>query len=122
MGRRGPEPDHAKREQFARLIREGVPSQRASRMVGIDPRTGKRWRNGRRIVSGGRVVDLPPVITTERLSSKRYSERYLSEDERVRLADLRREKRTMRDIAVRMGRSPSTISRELARGTDAAGR
>jgi transposase, IS30 family len=122
MGRRGPEPDHAKREAFARLIREGVPSQRASRTVGIDPRTGKRWRHGRRIVSGGRVVDSPPVITFERLSTKRYSERYLSEDERIRLADLRREGRTMRDIAVRMGRSPSTISRELARGIDAAGR
>jgi transposase, IS30 family len=59
MGRRGPEPDHAKHEAFARVIREGVPSQRASRMVGIDPRTGKRWRNGRRIASGGQVLDLP---------------------------------------------------------------
>ena len=122
MGRRGPEPDHAKREAFARLIAQGVPSQRASRIVGIDPRTGKRWRNGRRIVSGGRVVDLPPVITTESFSTRRYSERYLSEDERVRLADLRREKRTMRDIAVLMRPSPSNISRELARGADAAGR
>ena len=54
MGRRGPEPDHAKREAFARLISEGVPSVRASRMVGIDTRTGKRWRNGRMVRSGGR--------------------------------------------------------------------
>ena len=37
MGRRGPEPDHARREAFARLISEGVPSLRASRLVGIDP-------------------------------------------------------------------------------------
>ena len=91
MGRRGPEPDHAKREAFARLISEGVPSQRASRMVGINPRTGKRWRNGRRIVSGGRVVDLPPVITSIALAAKRYSPRHLSEDERVRLEDLRQQ-------------------------------
>ena len=68
MGRRGPEPDHAKREAFARLIREGVPSQRASRIVGINPRTGKRWRNGRRITSGGNVLDLPPVITSVALA------------------------------------------------------
>ena len=122
MGRRGPEPDHAKREAFARLISEGVPSLRASRMVGIDPRTGKRWRNGRRIASGGRVLDLPPVITPIALTVKRYSPRYLSEDERVRLADLRREERTMREIAALLGRSPSTISRELARGVDASGR
>jgi hypothetical protein len=56
MGRRGPQPNYAKREAFARLIAEGVPSARASRMVGIHPRTGKAWRNGRRIVSGGRVL------------------------------------------------------------------
>lgn len=122
MGRRGPAPDQAKREAFARLIAEGVPSARACRIVGIHPRTGKRWRNGRRIPSGGRVLELPPVITLSPIPEKRYSARYLSEDERVRLGDLRRERRTLREIAVLMGRSPSTISRELARGTDAAGR
>src|SRR6266545_2844542 len=122
MGRRGPSPDHAKREAFARLIAEGVPSARACRMVGVHPRTGKRWRNGRRITSGGRVLELPPVITVIPVHEKRYSPRYLSEDERVRLADLRREQRTMREIASLLGRSPSTISRELARGADAAGR
>jgi IS30 family transposase len=122
MGRRGPKPDFAKREAFARLIAEGVPSVRACRMVGIHPRTGKSWRNGRTIRSGGRVLNLPPVITVSPVPEKRYSPRYLSEDERVRLADLRREKRTMREIAALLGRSPSTISRELARGADATGR
>ena len=122
MGRRGPSPDHAKREAYGRLIAEGVPSARACRMVGIHPRTGKRWRNGRRIASGGRVLNLPPVITVTSVPFKRYSARYLSEDERVRLADLRREGHTMREIAALMGRSPSTVSRELARGADAVGR
>src|SRR5450759_4127480 len=123
MGRRGPSPDYAKREAFGRLIADGVPSVRASRMVGIHPRTGKRWRNGRRIASGGRVLNLPPVITSiPPVPEKRYPPRYLSEDERVRLADLRRERRTMREIAALMGRSVSTISRELARGADAVGR
>src|SRR5450759_5993826 len=110
MGRRGPSPDYAKREAFGRLIADGIPSARACRMVGIHPRTGKRWRNGRRITSGGRVLDLPPVITP--VPEKRYSPRYLSEDERVRLADLRREQRTMREIAALMGRTAATISRE----------
>jgi len=122
VGRRGPAPEYAKREAFARLIAEGVPSVRASRMVGIHPRTGKRWRNGRRITSGGRVLNLPPVITSVVPVLKRYSPRYLSEDERIRLADLRREQRTMREIGALMGRSASTISRELARGADAGGR
>jgi IS30 family transposase len=122
MGRRGPSPDSAKREAFARLIADGVPSARASRIVGIHPRTGKRWRNGRPIRSGGRVLQLPPVITVTYVDEKRYSPRYLSEDERVRLADLRRDRRTLREIGALMGRSPATISRELTRGSDAAGR
>ncbi|MFZ2167153.1 MAG: helix-turn-helix domain-containing protein, partial [Propionibacteriaceae bacterium] len=46
----------------------------------------------------------------------------MSEDERIRLADLRREKRTIREIARLLGRAPSTISRELRRGSDAKGR
>jgi len=91
-------------------------------MVGIDPRTGKRWRNGRRLVSGGRVLDLPPAIASVSLSVRRRSPRYLSEDERLRLADLRREGRTMREVAALMGRSPPAIGRELARGSDATGR
>ena len=91
-------------------------------MVGVCRRTGTRWRNGRRLVSGGRVLNLPPVITVTHDHEKRYSPRYLSEDERIRLTDLRRERRTMREIAALMGRSPSTICRELARGCDAAGR
>ena len=122
MGRRGRKPLYAKREAFAKLIAEGVPSARACRMVGICRRTGTRWRNGRRIKSGGRVINLPPVITVIPVPEKRYSPRYLSEDERVRLADLRSERRTLREIGVLMGRSTSTISRELRRGVDAAGR
>lgn len=121
MGRRGRKPQYAKREAFARLIADGVPSARACRMVGVCRRTGTRWRNGRRITSGGRVLNLPPVITVSPNPEKQYSPRYLSEDERIRLADLRREGRTMREIAAVMGRSLSTVSRELVRGVDAAG-
>jgi transposase len=48
MGRRGPQPDYARREAFAKLITEGVSSKEACRFVGIHPRTGIEWRNGRR--------------------------------------------------------------------------
>ncbi len=97
MGRRGKSPDHDRREAFARLIAEGVPSARASRMVGVNPSTGRRWRNGRRLASGGRVLDLPPVITP--VPEKHYSPRYLSEDERIQLADLRLEGRGVRETS-----------------------
>ncbi len=120
MGRRGPKPQYDKREAFAKLIAEGVSSNRASRMVGVHPRTGKRWRNGRKVASGGRMLELPPVIDVP--APKVYSPRYLSQEERIRLADLRREDRSLREIAILMGRSASTISRELRRGSDQAGR
>ncbi len=46
------------------------------------------------------------------------SPRYLSEDERVRIADLQRRGLSVRAIAVEVGRSPSTVSRELRRNRD----
>ena len=121
MGRRGPKPDYAKREGWPSCSGQGVSLSEAARTVGVNRRTAKRWRNGRSIkYSDGRVLKLLPVISTAH--QKEYSPRYLSEDERLRLADLRRERRTMREIARLLGRSPSTISRELRRGSDAAGR
>jgi transposase, IS30 family len=49
---------------------------------------------------------------------REISPRYLSEDERVRIADLRRAGTGVRAIAEQTGRSPSTISRELRRNRD----
>jgi transposase, IS30 family len=43
-GRPGPAPQTAKREQFAGLIGRGVNYSEACRIVGINRRTGKRWR------------------------------------------------------------------------------
>jgi IS30 family transposase len=121
MGRRGPKPDYAKRDRLAELLSRGVSLSEAARTVGVNRRTAKRWRNGRSIkYTDGRVLKLLPVIRMAH--QKEYSPRYLSEDERLRLADLRREKRTMREIAHLLGRAPSTISRELRRGSDAKGR
>jgi transposase, IS30 family len=47
-----------------------------------------------------------------------YSERYLSREERYELARLRECGLGVRAVAGRMGRSPSAVSRELARNTD----
>lgn len=52
-GRPGPAPQTAKREQFARLIARGVSSAEVCRIVGINPRTGKRWRHGGTTTSSG---------------------------------------------------------------------
>ena len=83
-GRPGVAPQTEKREHFARLIARGVPNAEACRVVGINRRTGKRWRHGRTVISrGGRLLHYPPVITSRKTE---ISKRYLSEDERVRIA------------------------------------
>jgi hypothetical protein len=50
--------------------------------VGVNPRTGKRWRLGRTVTSSsGAKLHYPPVITARKAE---IPPRYLSEDERVR--------------------------------------
>ena len=51
-------------------------------------------------------------------AKREISPRYLSEDERVRIADLERQGLGVRAIAAGLGRSPATISRELRRNRD----
>jgi len=115
-GRPGPAPQTAERELFTRLIARGIKNAEACRIVGVNPRTGKRWRHGRTVTSSsGRRLHYPPVISTPELE---ISSRYLSEDERVTLADLRRCGHTVRGIATGLGRSPATVSRELRRNLD----
>jgi IS30 family transposase len=122
MGRRGPGalPQVEKREQFARLIGQGFGNTEACRIVGVGRRTGKRWRHGRTITTrDGRKLHYAPVVAAGAGGrAGQISERYLSEQERVRIADLRQAGDGVRAIAVQTGRSPSTISRELRRNRD----
>jgi transposase-like protein len=118
-GRPGAAPDTAKRERYAALIARGVSYAEACRVVGINRRTGKRWRHGRTITSGsGRRLHYAPVVDVKR--KREISARFLSEDERVRIADLRRAGEGVRAIAREVGRSPATVSRELRRNADAS--
>lgn len=66
----------------------------------------KTYRNGQ-------VVGF--VAPLDRLAVREISARYLSQDERIEIADLHRAGLGVRAIAARIGRSPSTISRELRR-------
>ncbi|MFJ8719766.1 IS30 family transposase [Streptomyces violaceus] len=82
----------------------------AARAVGINLRTGKRWRNGRN-PSGRQKAAAParPVVPPSGAS------RYLREADRIYIADRLLEKATVRAIAAELGRSPSTVSREIRR-------
>jgi IS30 family transposase len=103
LGRRGRKRQLAVEDEYWKLILEGVGTVEACRQVGIGRKTGYRWRAER----GG----LPPL----RLGEADRTGRYLSQLERQRIATLRDRGVGVREIARRLGRSPSTVSRELRR-------
>jgi IS30 family transposase len=119
-GRRGRRPLTAQREHYGRLMADGLGNAAACRAVGVSRKTGMRWLHGRSEVSAaGRVYSYPPVAPGRRRAV--VSDRYLSEAERLAIADQRRCGQSIRSIAAGLGRSPSTVSRELGRNADPAG-
>jgi IS30 family transposase len=109
-----------KQQRYAQLIAGGVTNSEACRLVGIDRKTGNRWRYGRKVRnSAGALVIYPPVKIEQ---ARPRSPRYLSEQERIQIADLLAAKKSVRGIARELGRAPSTISREIRRNRDADGR
>jgi IS30 family transposase len=70
------------REVYLQLMRQGYSNREASRIVGINPRTGKPWRNGRHSPPRGKPK---PPITVEAPASE--SSRYLREAARIHIAD-----------------------------------
>jgi len=99
------------RELYLSLMGQGMSNTQACRVVGVNERTGREWRRGR---PEGRVKrSRPPARKTALVDGT--SSRFLTEDERIVIADLRRAKATMRAIAAELGRPVSTVSRELKR-------
>ncbi|SNR73231.1 Helix-turn-helix domain-containing protein [Actinoplanes regularis] len=89
---------------------QGMNNSAACREVGINRRTGTRWRYGRTINSAdGEPRIYPPIAAPKRAVSTRY----LFEDERITIADERRAGSSIRAIAALLDRAPSTISREI---------
>ncbi|MFG2629155.1 hypothetical protein [Streptomyces sp. NPDC048473] len=43
----GPMKLRREREEYFRLVRQGCSNNEASRLVGVNERTGREWRNGR---------------------------------------------------------------------------
>jgi IS30 family transposase len=95
------------RQRFWVAIARGMPSEDAGIEAGVSPAVGTRWFRD----SGGiRPVSLAPL-----------SGRYVSFAEREEIAILRVRGCGIREIARRVGRSPSTISRELRRNAATRG-
>jgi IS30 family transposase len=106
----GPRKLSREREAYSRLVQQGYSNTEACRIVGVDRRTGNKWRNGRSGERNRKAVSPIHMVVPPSGPS-----RYLREDERIHIADRLREKATVRAIAAELGRSPSTISREVRR-------
>src|SRR5213592_592067 len=93
------------RRRFWAAIAAGQSSEAAAIAVGVSPAVGARWFRG---AGGMSPKSLAP-------SAKPPSGRYLVFAEREEIALGRAQGQGIREIARRLGRAPSTISREVRR-------
>jgi hypothetical protein len=93
--------------EFWRRIATGVTSEEAAVAVGASQAAGSRWFRER----GGMATFMVAPLTG----------RYLSFAEREEIALLRAQGLGVRAVARRLGRSPSTVSRELRRNAATRG-
>jgi IS30 family transposase len=108
LGSMGPPPVRREvRRRFWRLIAAGLQTAAAAQAVGVSWPAGWRWF----VDAGG----MAPLDLAE------PSGRYLSFIEREEIAILWAQKCAVREIARRVSRSPSTISRELRRNAATRG-
>jgi transposase, IS30 family len=108
-----------KRRRFVELLAQGSSMAAACREVGVGRSTGNIWKNGTVVrCKDGTVKVVPPL---EPLAVRKISLRFLSEQERIQIADLASRGLGPTAIAKQVGRSPSTISRELRRNLHASG-
>lgn len=128
---------HPARAEFAQCRRDGMSITAAAARVGVNVRTARDWDHGvrrvknARIYPDGRRVDYATGETTMVSGShaspslvaleQTIHPRFLSLQEREQIADLQRAGQSLRAIGRIMGRSPSTIKRELDRNTSASG-
>ena len=96
------------RVQFWEAIARGASSEDAAREAEVSQAVGSRWF---RQAGGMSPISLAPV-----------SGRYLSFAEREEIAILHAQHVGVREIGRRLGRSPSTISRELRRNASTRSR
>ena len=116
----GRRPQSAKRARFAELRARGWGLMAIAKEIGISRSTAKNWHRGNKQYRDGKVVGFTPPL--DQLEARLISDRFLSQDERILIGDMRREGLSVRSIAASLGRAPSTISREVRRnGTQANG-
>ena len=101
----------AERRRFWEAIAAGRSSEDAARVAGVSPAVGARWFRK----AGG----MPPSLFAS--SATPPSGRFLSFAEREEIAILHAKELGVREMARRLARAPSTISRELRRNAATRG-
>ena len=96
------------RQRYFELIRSGLKGSEAARRVGVSTSCGSLW-----FIDAGRMAlpDPPPI-----------SPRFLTQDDRIAIADGLAAKTPVKEIAAGIGKSFQTVYREIARGTKPDGR
>ncbi len=109
--RRAPRPARLERDtRYWELMRSGMTNTAACKILGVHRKTGSHIRTRYHQQSP------PPTRTCPGAG------RYLSLGERLQIADLLRLGLSLRAIGAELGRSPSTIKREVDRHRDSQGR
>ncbi|GAA1874421.1 helix-turn-helix domain-containing protein [Myceligenerans crystallogenes] len=98
----------ATKRRYFELIRSGISGQKAAAVVGVSASAGSNWY----IEAGSMtVVDEKPI-----------SSRYLSQDDRIEIADGLAAGERVKQIAARIGKSYQSVYKEIARNKKADGR
>jgi IS30 family transposase len=95
------------KRQFFELIRQGLRAQAASLIVGVSPSCGSVW-----FVDAGRVSFVEHPI----------SRRYLTQDDRIEIAEGLAAGEPVKSIAERIGKSFQSVYREIQRNSKPDGR
>lgn len=108
----------ARRRHYVELVLADMGYAEAARAVGVSRRTDKLWRNGRTRSTGRNEAPCAEWTEAAMPQPKPTGSRCLGMDERIFIADGPVFGLSMSAIASRLGRSRSTVCREVARNRD----
>ena len=104
----------ARRAEYVRLLdEEGMNFTQAAHAVGVSKRTGKAWRNGRTRATGRNEKPLVDWYRSTMDKPKTLHPRYLSQEERIQIADRLRLGDSIRAIARLLGRDREKLQQQL---------
>ena len=112
----------SRRAHYVRLVQEGYSYASAARKACVRIDTARVWRNGKK--RGNRKSELPIEPFYNRgmqrnpLPDIKYSGKFLTLEERIKIHALLHEGKSHRDIAQELNRHHSCVSREIAKNKD----